>query len=140
MTDANLDKQTLGRLKTCRSVALDNLWFYNCLYDDMGACTDRERIGRAMAQKQSFIGAVDAILANHGIDLKKPETDPANDCRDMPQQISPGDHLEQETGFHHALQDCLSCVNDTLTEDLLNHHLKAAELAMTAIKSTSLKI
>lgn len=141
MTKANLENEVLDKLKTCRSIALDNLKFYECLYDSLEDSSERDNIGRAMAQKHSFVGAVDAILNNHAIDVPDTSiTAPANDCRDVLKDIETGEHLEQEERFYGAVQACIHVVSDNLTIDLLKHHLEAAELALATIEATSLKI
>ena len=106
MTEASLDKKTLLELKNSRSLAVENLAFYNCLYDDLKEGPSRDAIGSAMAQKQSFIGAIDAILKNHDIDPIEPEKyQAANDCQDT-LNIEVGHHLKQEEAFQKALSDC----------------------------------
>ena len=141
MVEASLTTKTLNRLRESRRVALDNLKFYECLYDDMEDSPDRTSIGQAMAQKQSYIGAVDAILKNHDISvLDTPLNPPANDCADLLGEVEMGDHLAQEERFCNVLLSCMDTSEDELTTQLLSDHLKAAELAVQAIKETSLKI
>jgi len=141
VVEASLTTKTLNRLRESRRVALDNLKFYECLYDDMEDSPDRTSIGQAMAQKQSYIGAVDAILKNHDISvLDTPLNPPANDCADLLGEVEMGDHLAQEERFCNVLLSCMDTSEDELTTQLLSDHLKAAELAVQAIKETSLKI
>lgn len=142
MTEAPLTSESLNCLKVCRGVAIDNLRFYEKIYDGLGeGTTERDSIGRAMAQKQSFIGAVDAILSNHDIEMSiVPVTTPADGNADILGGVEPGEHLEQEERFCSALQSCIDKADDDLTIELLNHHFEAAKIAVTALKSTSLKI
>jgi len=100
VVEASLTTKTLNRLRESRRVALDNLKFYECLYYDMEDSPDRTSIGQAMAQKQSYIGAVDAILKNHDISvLDTPLNPPANDCTDILSGVEMGDHLAQEERY-----------------------------------------
>ena len=141
MTEATLTPKALESLRVCRGVALDNLRFYECLYDDLEQTLERDKIGRAMAQKQSFIGAVDAILNNHDVAVpQSPTITPINEYGNILKDIETGDHLELEERFCATVQICIDDVNDELTTELLTHHLKAAEIALSAIKATSLKI
>ena len=141
MAEASLTPNTLNKLRESRRVALDNLKFYECLYDDMEDSPDRTSIGQAMAQKQSYIGAVDAILKNHDVSvLDVPLTPPANDCKDILSEVEVGEHLAQEQRFYNVLLSCMDTLEDELTTQLLSDHLEAAELAVKAIKETSLKI
>lgn len=93
-----------------------------------------------MVQKQSFIEAIEAILQNHGINLSEDNFDTEVDCGESLQDPQLGEHLMQETRFTEIIQKCVTLTDDELTIGLLNDHLKAAELAVTSIKSTSLKI
>lgn len=141
MTDATLTPEALESLRLSRGVALENLRFYECLYDDLEDTVERDKIGRAMAQKQSFIGAVDAILKNHDVSVPRPPSiTPVSDCEDILKDIETGEHLEHEERFCSAVEACINVIDDKLTTELLDHHLRAAEIAMSAIKATSLKI
>jgi len=94
-----------------------------------------------MVQKQSFIGAVEAILKNHGLEISELErSDLENDCDEILQDPELGEHLTQERRFSQVLKSCIAMINDELTTSLLQDHLNAAELAVASIKSTSLKI
>lgn len=131
----------LRKLKASRLVAMDNLEFYELLYDDMEDTVERDNIGRAMAQKQSYIGAIEAILKNHEISvLGRTISALADDEGDVLQDTEAGEHLTQEERFYASVQACMSEIEDELTVELLNNHLKAAELAVTTIKATSLII
>ena len=141
MTEATLTPGALESLRLSRGVALENLRFYECLYDDLEDTVERDKIGRAMAQKQSFIGAIDAILKNHDVSVpQSPPITPVSDCGDILKDIETGEHLEHEERFCSAVQSCMAVIDDVLTIELLNHHLRAAQIAMAAIKATSLKI
>lgn len=142
MTEADLTTKTLNALEDCRSTALNNISFYESFYDELDDGPDKDVMGRVMAQKQSFVGAVDAVLSNHEINSDETQQNkPANDCDSIIECGSElGQHLKQEVKFQAALEKCISLTNDEVLEDLLNHHLEAAEIAITAIKSTSLKI
>lgn len=142
MTDADLTTKTLNALEDCRLTALDNISFYESFYDALEDGSDKEVMGRVMAQKQSFVGAVDAVLSNHEINPDEPlQNMPANDCDNIIENSSElGQHLKQEAKFQAALAKCISLTSDEVLEALLNHHLEAAEIALNAIKSTSLKI
>ena len=141
MTEAPLGPKALKSLRASRGVALDNLRFYECLYDDLEEGVERDKIGRAMAQKQSFIGAVDAILNNHDVSApQSPAITPVNNCGDILKDIETGEHLRHEERFFSALQGCVTDIDDEVTVELLNHHLRAAEIALSEIKATSLKI
>ena len=141
MTTARLPDVALKKLKASHSIAVGNLEFYTCLYDALDNAPEREHVGQAMAQKQSFMGAVEAILQNHGVDVldnSKPLA--GDDCDSILEDPELGEHLVQEDMFSKALEGCITSLEDELTIGLLKDHLKAAELAVASIKSTSLKI
>ena len=141
MTEAVLKPRALRELRSSSIVALENLEFYKRLYDDMEVTPERDAIGQAMAQKQSYIGAIEAILNNHEISIPdRPISPAANDSKNVLRDTDTGEHLSQEERFAVAVMACLAEVDDKLTVDLLNHHLKAAEIAVATIKSSSLKI
>ena len=142
MTQAPLTSETLSCLKLCRGVAIDNLRFYEKLYDGLDEdTTERDSIGQALAQKQSFIGAANAILNNHDIDVASvPLTEPLDCDGDVLKEIETGEHLKQEERFCSALQSCTDLVDDEIISELLEHHFEAAKIAVAALKSTSLKI
>ena len=99
-------------------------------------------VGRAMAQKQDFISAVEVILKNYrpkpGI---IPEFFAANDsavpCSSAGESLR---QLEHEALFRDALALCLDKSDDNMLSELLSHHLEAADIAVSAIKSTSLNL
>lgn len=99
-------------------------------------------IGRAMAQKQDFISAVDVVLNSYEIeDSQKQVSVAANDHSHSDINTSEDlSHLEQEELFKDALSQCLKDTEDEALHELLSHHLEASELAVNAIKSTSLKL
>ena len=141
MTEPFLSPLGLNKFEKSRDVAIENLTFYACLFDSLEEGLERDSIGQAMAQKQAFIGAVEAILTNHEVSFSEaPPAKAANDCSKVLGDIDLGDHLAQETKFHAAVKGCRAEVDDELTLELLNHHMKAADLAVSAIKATSLKI
>ncbi|WP_026941792.1 hypothetical protein [Hellea balneolensis] len=120
---------------------MENLEFYSCLYDGLDNTSEKDHVGQAMAQKQSFIGAVEAILQNHGINLSAGNnSSDEEDCEDVLQDPELGEHLIQENRFSEAVKSCIGLLDDEVTIGVLNDHLDAAELAVTSIKSTSLKI
>lgn len=138
MTDAVLSPDVLKCLELCRSTAVENLAFYECLYDSLQDSNDRDAIGQAMVQKQSFLGAMDAIFNNHGMTYHGEKA--ANDCNEVLDITARGEHLNQEKSFQNALKAALSECDDEQLVDLLNDHYAAAELAFSAIKATSLKL
>lgn len=141
MTEATLKTETLDCLIECRDIALNNLKFYEGLYDDLKDTVERDNIGSAMEQKHAFIGAVTAILKNHDVVVARAEFRPSDvNSGDGAKDIVAGQHLVLEERFYSALETCLSGVECELTVELFNHHLRAAELAVAAIKATSLKI
>jgi len=141
MTEALLTPIALSKLKKSRSVALENLKFYECLYDGLDESSERETIGQAMAQKQSYIGAVAAILKNHEVIVSdSPAAAPSGVDKETSAEIETGEHLIQEEHFTSAIKSCLADIDDKLTIELLSDHLNAAEIAVSTIKSTSLKI
>lgn len=94
-----------------------------------------------MAQKQAFLSAIDAVMANHGIDLgKTAKPDAANDCEDAGEYTEIGEHLKQEERFRSALLKCRDVADDDILAGVLSDHLEAAEIAVAALKSTSLKL
>ena len=141
MAQPTLTAQTLNCLVASRDIALDNVRFYERLYDDLEDTVERDNIGRAMAQKHSFIGAVEAILTNHDMAVDKVSITPTRESRDgVLECIDSGEHLLHEERFYASLESCVEGVEDDLTTELLNHHMKAAELAVSAIKASSLNI
>lgn len=141
MTEAALKPKALSKLKASYTAALDNLDFYKRLYDEMADMPERDAIGQTMAQKQSYIEAVEAILKNHEVFvLKRPISLRASDTACVVKDTEAGEYLVQEDRFYATVQEAISEIEDELTIDLLNHHLKAAELAVATIKATSLII
>lgn len=141
MTSPSLTDNALSKLQLARDIAIENLEFYTCLYDGLEKVSEKEHLGQAMVQKQSFIGAVEAILKNHGLEISELErSDLENDCDEILQDPELGEHLSQEHRFSQVLESCIAIINDELTTSLLQDHLNAAELAVASIKSTSLKI
>ncbi len=140
MTSPKLSIEALSHIRLSRKIAIENLDFYTCLYDSLESSSEKDHVGQAMVQKQSFIEAIEAILQNHGINLSEDDFDTEVDCGESLQDPELGEHLMQETRFTEIIQKCVTLTDDELTIGLLNDHLKAAELAVTSIKSTSLKI
>lgn len=141
MTDPNLGNQTLSALEACRVIALENIAFYKRVYDDIKKSPDRDAMGRAMGQKHSFVGSVEAILTNHGISFENTNAlKPANDCNQTLRSPHSGRYLEREEAFKMSLENCLKVTNDELLIELLQDHLEAADIEMAAIKATSLKL
>ena len=143
MADRSLKIRTLESLALCRSIAQDNLNYYEGIFDAINGGADRDLIGRAMAQKQDFISAVDVILKKH----KNTEAQihigvVANDRKDIIDERHLADirQLEHEELFEEALAKCLAETDDEALSELLSHHLTAAHLAVSAIKSSSLKL
>jgi hypothetical protein len=142
MSDAGLNRNILDALGVCRLTAEENLLFYQGYYDATDDGPDRETIGRVMAQKQSFIDAIDAVLSNHEIDCAKlKHLEAANDClsADLDEIASLGQHLNQEASFQQAVEHCIDISSDAGLEELLHHHLEAADIALKALKTSSLK-
>ena len=141
MVDATLSLRTLRALKMCRLVALDNLSFYEGAYYATDPGPDKDAIGRAMAQKQAFLSAIDAIMMNHGVDLKNhTRSSAANDYNDDSIWTEVGEHLKQEEKFQDALLNCLDNSDDEILTAVIEDHLEAADIAVTALKATSLKL
>jgi len=134
--------ETLKKLALCQTIARDNLSYYGSIFDTIREGADRDMVGRAMAQKQDFISAVEVILnkcrAGSGKDLEllaandsgAPSVDAAEELR----------QLEHEAMFRDALASCLEKSQDDALSELLSHHIEAAEIAVSAIKSTSLNL
>lgn len=142
MTRAPLSAESLVGLTICRGVAIASFNLYEEIYDQLDEDTvERESVGRAMAQKTSFIGAVDAILSNHTEEVPKtPVFKPGYHGNSILDEVSPGEHLAQERRFLDALNHCIDTVEDDLTIDMLKDHLEAAKIAVSVLKATSLKI
>lgn len=95
----------------------------------------------AMTQKEAFLGAIDAILNNHNVSVANGRWQDAEySCDDIMSAENSGYHLEQEEAFQTAIQGCITATNDEPLSELLSHHLEAADIALTAIKASSLKL
>ena len=141
MTEPCLTRHSLVCLERCYEMAAESFTYYECLYDEADDSPDRDILGRAMAQKQDFMSATAAIFKNH--DFKSSKLDapvPANDCRQTLKGKSDGAHLEHEESFLDTMRDCMLTIHDDTISELLEHHLDAAQIALKAIKGSSLKI
>jgi hypothetical protein len=140
MTSDTISPRHLSHLALCRLIARENLDYYEGVFESLSNGPDRDMIGRAMAQKQDFISAADVLLNAHESEAAQAQTSQAaNDHR----RTSAEDglrHLEHEEHFKDALSECLDKTDDEALRELLSHHLDASELAVNAIKTTSLKL
>ncbi len=142
MSDKNSNRQVINSLARCRSVARENLNFYEAIFESIKDGSDRDMIGRAMAQKQDFISAVDVVLNSYEIEKSRKQASVAANDHSHSEIKTSEDirQLEQEVLFKDALSHCLNQTDDEALRELLSHHLEASELAVSAIKSTSLKL
>lgn len=139
MSQDRLSLDILRQIDKCALIAHDNLVYYENVYDVLEDSDDRDIIGQAMAQKRSFVDAMQVVLKSHDyIATTAPNnSQAAKTCSDNAEQSQ---YIVQEDSFTAAMSECLTLIRDQEFSELLLHHLNAAQLASEAIKSSSLKL
>lgn len=159
MTQDRLSQNILRQIDKCSVIACKNLAFYENIYDVLIESDDRDIIGQAMAQKRSFVDAMQTILKSHhyaatpisyndNSNIKCGENDRAGSDKahlnkplsGVPEHAEQSQYIVEEELFTAAVSECLTLTFDQEFSDLLLHHLDAAQLASEAIKSSSLKL
>lgn len=141
MSKDTLNRTVLSKLDAATLVAHRNLEFYERIYDALIDSRNRDIVGQAMAQKRTFVDAMTLVMKNN-----KYSTTPAATAAHkmgVPKADAPptvGHYLIEEDAFRAVLTDCLTLNLDEELSELLIHHMEAANIAVEAIKSTSLKI
>jgi len=142
VSDINFSPWVSNHLARCRSVARENLIYYETIFESIKEGPDKDMIGRALAQKQDFISAVDVVLNAYEVDESQTQVTWAANDHSYSEIINCEDLrlLKQEELFKDTLSQCLNHMDNEGLRELLSHHLEASELAVSAIKSTSLKL
>lgn len=139
MSQDRLSLDILRQIDKCSLIASRNLVYYENVYDKLEDSDDRDIIGQAMAQKRSFVDAMQVVLNSHDYPAT---TAPNNRQTDETgaDYTRQSQYIVQEDLFTSAMSECLTLIGDQEFSDLLLHHLNAAHLASEAIKSSSLKL
>jgi len=144
----DLESSDLAFLIECRRVALENLNFYEPIYDQVPRDDDRAIIGGAMAQKRAFIEATEAIISSQDAEAEKLSTRDVK-VAGLPQSENNPNLREtkrfwkmiydHEARFISALVRTHDQIKDKTTRDVLNHHIKACQLALDAMGDGNVK-
>jgi len=141
-----LSSHQLGLLNECRAVAIENSRFYEKAYNAATDDHDKSLIGSAAAQRKVFVEAMSAILS-------VAENTPSKPCHNRPQglvlelpdslSVTHNDDFKtmaakHEQQFDASVKMALNCISDDTTQEVLNHHLMAAQIATRALVSADI--